>query len=208
LICRSLRWIDSHPPPERSRVAPTSKALDILSQRATSNHALPLLSMTTRTDLLDDLQRAYDGDPWHGSSLSMLLRGINATDAAALPIPGAHSIWAIVLHLTAWTDEVRLRLGGKTPSDPPQGDWPAVPSSPTPSAWRHDRAALATAHRALEDAVSTCPPRRFATPVGNSRDPALGTGLTYAGMVRGLVQHHAYHGGQIALLRRALRTRS
>jgi hypothetical protein len=40
----------------------------------------------------------------------------------------------------------------------------------------------------------------------SDRDPALGTGATYRGMVNGLVQHNAYHSGQLALLRKALRT--
>jgi uncharacterized damage-inducible protein DinB len=157
------------------------------------------------TNLLDDLRRALDGDPWHGPSLTKVLDRCSAADAAHAIIPGVHSIWAIVLHLTAWTDEVRLRLGGKPPSDPPQGDWPAVPLPPSPAAWRRDRAALTTAHRALEQAVRKVSTRRLNATVGDARNPAPGTGVTYRGMVSGLVQHHAYHGGQIALIRRALR---
>jgi hypothetical protein len=156
-------------------------------------------------ELVDDLRRALDGDPWHGSSLAALLRGCTATEATHTSIEGVHSIWAIVLHLTAWTDEVRLRLGGKSPSTPPQGDWPAVPTRATDAAWRGARSRLTSAHRALEAAVLELPPRRLDHLVGGLRDPALGTGTTYAGMVRGLIQHHAYHGGQIALLRRAYR---
>lgn len=155
-------------------------------------------------ELLDDLQRSWNGDPWHGPSVERLLEGVSATAAAQTPIAGAHSIWAIVLHMTAWTDEVRLRLEGKAPSDPPQGDWPAVPSSITPAAWTAACEALGTAHRALEAAVASLPHARLDDPVGLERVPALGTGISHAAMVRGLVQHHAYHGGQLALLRRAL----
>jgi hypothetical protein len=158
-------------------------------------------------ELVDDLRRALDGDPWHGSSLAVLLRGCTTAEAARTSIEGVHSIWAIVLHLTAWTDEVRLRLGGKPPGTPPQGDWPAVPTRPTDAAWRGARRRLTTAHRALEAAVLDLSPRTLDRLVGGLRDPALGTGTTYAGMVRGLVQHHAYHGGQIALLRRGQRLR-
>jgi uncharacterized damage-inducible protein DinB len=38
----------------------------------------------------------------------------------------------------------------------------------------------------------------------SDRDPALGTGVTHRAMLNGLVQHHAYHTGQIMLLRKAL----
>jgi hypothetical protein len=155
--------------------------------------------------LLDDLSRALDGDPWHGPSVAKVLNRCAFTDATRTIAPDTHSIWAIVLHLTAWTDEVRLRLAGKAPSAPSQGDWPAIPSTPTAAAWRRDRTALMNAHRALEDAVRTTSTRRLNTVVGGSRDPVLGTGLTYRGMISGLIQHHAYHGGQIALIRRSLR---
>ncbi|MCU0634880.1 MAG: DinB family protein [Gemmatimonadaceae bacterium] len=155
-------------------------------------------------ELLDDLQRSYDGDPWHGSSLTVLLDGVTASVAIATPIASVHSIWALVLHLTAWTDEVRLRLEGKAPDAPPQGDWPAVPTHPTPEAWRAAQDALRDAQRALEAAVAALPHTMLDAIVGGERDPALGAGLTYAATIRGLVQHHAYHGGQIAILRKAL----
>jgi hypothetical protein len=42
----------------------------------------------------------------------------------------------------------------------------------------------------------------------SDRDPALGSGVNHRAMVHGLIQHNAYHSGQIALLRKALRTGS
>ena len=45
---------------------------------------------------------------------------------------------------------------------------------------------------------------RWSEPVGTARDAPLGTGVSFAAMVAGLVQHDAYHGGQIGLLRKAL----
>jgi hypothetical protein len=40
--------------------------------------------------------------------------------------------------------------------------------------------------------------------IGEFREPALGTGVTVAAMLAGLAQHNACHGGQIAILKRAL----
>ena len=37
----------------------------------------------------------------------------------------------------------------------------------------------------------------------DAADAPLGTGVSYEGMVSGALQHNAYHGGQVALLRRA-----
>ena len=40
--------------------------------------------------------------------------------------------------------------------------------------------------------------------VGPVRDPAAGTGVSYAAMMQGLLQHDAYHLGQVALLKKAV----
>lgn len=154
--------------------------------------------------ILTQLIAGHDGDPWYGSSRTRLLRGISAAEAAATPIPGGHSIWQLVLHMTAWTEEVHRRLGGAAPSDPARGDWPVVPAAPTDAAWRAAKAALTRAHAQLATTAATLTPRQLARPVGTSREPALGTGVTVGEMLVGLAQHDAYHVGQVAQLRRLL----
>jgi hypothetical protein len=42
--------------------------------------------------------------------------------------------------------------------------------------------------------------------VGDTKDRPLGTGVTCLDMLVGVLQHNAYHSGQIALLAKALRT--
>ena len=49
----------------------------------------------------NQFRRAFEGEAWHGPSVLALLDGVTAQQAAAYPIPGAHSIWELVLHLTA-----------------------------------------------------------------------------------------------------------
>jgi hypothetical protein len=68
--------------------------------------------------ILDQLRRTHDGDPWYGSSRARFLEGISAHDAAGRPPGVAHSMWELVLHMTAWTDEVRRRLAGAEPGTP------------------------------------------------------------------------------------------
>ena len=51
--------------------------------------------------LADQISRAFRGESWHGPSVREVLAGVSAADAAAHPIAGAHSIWKIVLYLTA-----------------------------------------------------------------------------------------------------------
>jgi uncharacterized damage-inducible protein DinB len=154
--------------------------------------------------VVQQLTATHDGDPWYGSSRAVLLEGITAKEAAAHPIPGGHSIWELVLHMTAWTQEVERRLAGNDPSEPEAGDWPAV-GAITAARWKAACAALAEAHASLLAAVAALPTDRWTDPVGKIRQPALGTGVTIGGMLVGIAQHDAYHIGQLAILRQALR---
>ena len=107
--------------------------------------------------LVDQLEREHGGEPWHGTPLVGILAGITHQQAAARPIAGAHTIWELVLHITAWKNEVRRRLGGAPAGKPNEGDWPAPPSSPNADAWRQALDALEEAHRALVDTIARMP---------------------------------------------------
>ena len=149
------------------------------------------------------LVQSISGDPWHGFSVDALLTDVNAEQAAAHPIPGAHSMVEIVLHLAAWTQEAASRLRGDTPGLPAIGDWPGHEGDAA-SAWESARQALHEAHAGLLGALGDCPEDRLAEMVGSGREPALGTGVSFTIMLLGIAQHDAYHAGQLALLRRAL----
>jgi len=47
--------------------------------------------------ILDQLRRSFDGDAWFGPSVEQVVAGITAAQAAARPLPAAHSIWKIAL---------------------------------------------------------------------------------------------------------------
>jgi len=159
--------------------------------------------MTERERIADELQRAWDGDPWHGSPVRALLDGVTAQQAAAHPIAGAHGIWELVLHMTSWTREVLRRLQDGIARDPQDGDWPAVGETGD-AAWRAAVQALGDAHAQVVAAVADLPEERMEAVIGEARDRPAGSGVSHAVLLHGLAQHHAYHAGQIALLRRAL----
>lgn len=155
-----------------------------------------------RARIVDELRRAWDGDPWHGDPVRRVLDGIRAEDAAARPLANAHGVWQIVLHMTAWTREVARRLRDRVAREPADGDWPEVPRGGA-GEWAAAVDALARAHAELVEAVAAFPPEELDEVVGEERDRPLGAGVSYAVMLHGLAQHHAYHAGQIALLRKS-----
>jgi uncharacterized damage-inducible protein DinB len=160
--------------------------------------------VAARDTLLDELRRAWDGDPWHGDPVRRILDGVTAQQAAARPLPAAHGIWQIVLHMTAWTREVTRRLRDRVAREPADGDWPQVPAGGGAGEWAAAVDALARAHAELVAAVAAFPPAELEQVMGDARDRPLGAGVTYAVMLHGIAQHHAYHAGQIALLRKGL----
>src|SRR5262245_47517583 len=64
--------------------------------------------------IADQLRRAFYGRAWSGPSVKDALKGVTAGLAAATPIDGAHSIWELVHHITAWVDIARRRVEGET----------------------------------------------------------------------------------------------
>lgn len=154
--------------------------------------------------LVDQLERAHAGDPWHGPSRTSLLEDVSAAMARQRPPSGVHSIWELVLHMTAWTREVARRVREHEARDPEMGDWPPVPARADDAAWRNAMQALDAAHADLVAVVGSLDAEGLTRRIGDARNRALGTGLTVEQTVNGLVQHDAYHSGQIAVVRRMI----
>lgn len=78
--------------------------------------------------IADQLRRAFAGKAWHGDSLRELLSSVNAGQAQKYLVPGAHSIWEIVLHIGVWEHAAMDAVAGTPlpPDLPPERDWPRV----------------------------------------------------------------------------------
>jgi heme-degrading monooxygenase HmoA/uncharacterized damage-inducible protein DinB len=145
-------------------------------------------------ELARELLSLAHGENWHGPTLGELLEGVSAETAAARPIPSGHTIWELVLHVTAWTDVFRRRLEGTSIEEPEAGDFPAAPR-PTARAWGEATQALRDAHEALTLCVSRLSDAALAARVpGRPFDARF--------QVRAAIRHTVYHSGQIALLRK------
>jgi uncharacterized damage-inducible protein DinB len=159
--------------------------------------------MAEAARLVDQISRAHDGDAWHGSPVKAILEGITHEQAARRPPNGAHAIWEIVLHMTGWRNEVARRASGEPAGEPAAGDWPVI-GEPTAGRWQAALAALDESHRNLISVVQRLSDERMLQPTNDPRNPALGTGVSYYELLHGIVQHDAYHAGQIAMIRKIL----
>jgi uncharacterized damage-inducible protein DinB len=154
------------------------------------------------TRIIDELEREHAGDPWHGSPLRQILEGVDHRQAAHRPLPGAHTIWELVLHMIAWKNEVRRRIEGAPAGAPLEGDWPTAPNA-TADAWRETLAALEASHRSLVSSAASLPEDKLFQPTSDPRDRESGAGVDHYVLLHGIVQHDVYHAGQIAVLKKA-----
>ena len=147
--------------------------------------------MSETARIADQLRRAFSGEAWHGDSLSKILDGVTATQAAAHPIKNAHSIWELVLHIAAWDGAVRRRLGGRGRRlSPVRRNFPPVKDT-SESAWRRTLAHAKQVHDELVAAVSAFPDSRLGEKVPGKRS-----------RLRHLLLHAARRGAARALPRR------
>ncbi len=153
--------------------------------------------MTESVRLADQIRRAFEGNAWHGDSLLELVADVNPKTAAAKPIKNAHSIWELLLHITAWDDAVRRRAGGGTVDPSDEQNFPAV-KDVSEAAWRQAVESAKQTHNQLIKAVAAFPDSRL-------QDQVPGKTENYHNffyMFSGIVQHELYHAGQIALLKK------
>lgn len=146
-------------------------------------------------DFANELRKAYMGDAWHGKNVSSIISSVKDSQAFSRPIPDAHTIAEIVLHLTSWTGEVNSRLMGKVSGEPAQGDWPE-PVEETPSGWN---AIVSDFHIENEKLINLSMSFMADDWTQYVQTPS-GRGISYFELFNGLIQHHAYHAGQISLL--------
>jgi len=152
--------------------------------------------------LREEVRRSLHGPAWHGPALLEVLCDVSPREAQERPLAGAHSIAELAFHALAWMEEVTRRLDGSAPSLPARGDWPSDDAAlPVVEAVRLLRQAGDT----LDETLATFPAARLGETVGAEHDAPTGSGVSYAVMLSGLAQHNAYHGGQIAILRKVLR---
>lgn len=147
--------------------------------------------------IADQLRRAFLKDAWHGPAILDLLDDVSPGQAQARPLPSAHTIGELVLHIDYWLlAALEAARGTAMPKfDGGGADWPALPADS--EAWfaAQDRlfrnaAALVKAIEQLDDAKLS--------------DTVPGRSYDFYRLLHGVVQHSCYHGGQIAMLKKAV----
>ncbi len=156
--------------------------------------------MSEMTRLDDQLRRAMEKNAWHGPAVGEVLAGVKAVTASARPIAGAHTIWELVLHITAWIRAGEMGLVGEKIHIPDAEDWPAV-TSRSEEDWKNALRGMDAAYKRLRSDLSETNDARL-------DDTVTGQDYSVYVLLHGVVQHCLYHAGQIVLLKAAARNAS
>jgi len=148
-----------------------------------------------RDRILNQLERAFEGEAWHGPSVLEALEGVTWKKALEKPIPTAHSIWELVLHITAWEDIVRRRLLGETPPITDELNFPTIPD-PGEASWKGALEALRAGHLRLREVAGEITDEQL------DQTPPAGKTVSRYVLLHGIIQHDIYHAGQIAILKK------
>lgn len=149
--------------------------------------------MTEVERIVDQLRRSHEGEAWHGPALKELLDGVTGDQSARRPLPKAHSIQEIVLHIAFWAESATGALRG-VPMPAEGSNWPAIEAGE--AGWRSAIMRLDMAQLDL---------RRETEKLGSERldDIVPGRSYTVYFLLHGIAQHNIYHAGQIALLKKS-----
>jgi len=146
--------------------------------------------------ILDQYDRAMNGDAWHGDTVWKILEDITPEEAAMYARANAHNIWELVSHMTFWETEVYRRLKHLPARSPAKLNFPATPEV-TAENWNKTLRDFRQSNDDFRSAVAELDDAKL--------DHALpGRDKSEYVEVHGVIQHNLYHAGQIALLRKVV----
>jgi hypothetical protein len=147
--------------------------------------------------LLDQYDRTMDGQAWYGDPVWKILDGIDAACAEAAQLPDSHTIWQLVKHMAFWEDVATRRFAGPVEPDL-AANFPSTPKLGEPR-WRETLEQFRSSNARFREAVS-----KVGSAVLDELTPDAK--YTYRYEIVGVIQHHIYHIGQIAILKKAYRS--
>ncbi|CAN5352656.1 hypothetical protein BH09BAC6_BH09BAC6_15790 [soil metagenome] len=160
--------------------------------------------MTTSEKLQQELKNVLSGNPWYGPSVYDIIEQVSFEAAFERPPGAAHNIAEIVLHMLAWTEEVMDRMNGLSAQLPSSGDWPET-GTPDEQKWQNYVNDLKLVNVNLLGLIAGFEEDQWTEPYKDERNSDPGAAVSYEALINGLIQHHIYHAGQIALLTRIMR---
>ena len=141
------------------------------------------------TKLFEDL---YNGSPWIDVTIMDTLKNISVEQAAKKVTPERNSIWQIVNHMIAWRENVLLRIQGNEIVTPNNNYFTEIENT-SETEWQKALERLENSQHQWIAFLKTFEESQFEKIYPKNR-------MSYYEHIHGILQHDAYHLGQIVLL--------
>jgi uncharacterized damage-inducible protein DinB len=142
--------------------------------------------------IINQFEYLYNGEPWIGVNILGTLENISAKQAAIKIAGDRNSIWEITNHIISWRLNVLQRVKGKTMVSPDNNYFEPV-TDQSAAAWKNTLEQLKISQQEWIDFLKTFSENDFEKIYPKN-------GMTYYENIHGIIQHDAYHLGQITLL--------
>lgn len=147
----------------------------------------------------DLFKQLYNGEPWIDITLAGILNGLSADEAARKVYPDSNTIWEITNHIIKWRFNVLERIYGT--ENYPAGhetNYFAPVEDPSEKAWKDTLKMLEQSQTNWMEALKDLDEKRLEEI--NPRNK-----MSLYSYIHGIIQHDAYHLGQIVILMKGLK---
>jgi len=148
--------------------------------------------------LVDQFQRGLAAESWHGPNLMHLLDRVTPEQATMRPVESYKTIAELARHIAAWQRIAAARFRGERFDIDESMDWPTTPARLDDDGWTAIREEVRATADEWRAALQKESPESLVRPIAPSNLPAHV-------FIAGVLQHNAYHGGQVALLWRLVK---
>jgi len=142
--------------------------------------------------LKQSFEDLFDGHPWLDITVIGTLQQLTPTQAYKRAVPNCNTIWEIVTHIIAWRKNLLERLHGVVITTPDHNYFQPVTDA-SDAAWQQTLDQLHATQQQWINYFEELKEDSFEKIYPNNK-------MTYLQHIHGIIQHDAYHLGQIVLL--------
>lgn len=153
--------------------------------------------MTEAARIRSLFEKLYDGHPWLDVNILSTLSKLTAAQAAKRAIPECNTIWEITNHMIHWRLNVLRRVQGEI-IESPVNNYIEKITDQSDAAWKQTLENFALSQRKWLDLLSNYRETDLAAVYPPNR-------MTYYENIQGILQHDAYHLGQIVILAKSVK---
>jgi uncharacterized damage-inducible protein DinB len=148
--------------------------------------------MREREHIAKLFEALYNGNPWIDVTILGTLKKLPAVKATQKVSPELNSIWQLVDHIVSWRLNVLQRVQGKIMTTP-ENNYITVVRDSSEASWQQALKSLEDSQALWISFLNNCNEGEFEKIYPKNS-------LSYYEHIHGILQHDAYHLGQIVLL--------